>query len=293
MKNNIIILASDTDSINYEILKKSIFFFKKIRKNNYTLIGCKKKLKINENKYKSLNFINVDSNNKKYLNKGFKLAFKMLREKKANGLINLPLNKKKFLKNKYPGVTEFISKSFNILGKETMLLYNKSVSVSPVTTHVKVRDISKSITKKKIINNVININNFYKNILKIKKPKIAILGLNPHCGIDFDDKIEENSIIIPIIKKYKNLIGPLSADTAFLDIKKKKINSIIGMYHDQVLPTFKYISKFNGINITLGLPFLRVSPDHGTAKNLIGANKADTSSFIYSLIFFEENSKNI
>ena len=65
------------------------------------------------------------------------------------------------------------------------------------------------------------------------------------------------------------------------------------MDHDPVLPTFKYISKFNGLNITLGLPFLRVSPDHGTAKNLIGANKADTSSFIYSLIFFEENSKNI
>jgi len=240
-----------------------------------------------------LNFINIDYiNEKDYLKKSFDKAFKILSVNKAQGLINLPLNKKKFLGNDFPGITEFISKTFNTSGKETMLLYNEEFSVSPITTHIKLKEVSNSINQKKILNNINNINNFYKKIIGIKKPKIALLGLNPHCGIDFFKKTEEEEIIKPAIKKIRkknlNVIGPISADTAFFNVKNKKINSIIGLYHDQVLPTFKFAHNFNAINITLGIPFLRISPDHGTAIDLIGSNKVDPGSFLYALNFFEK-----
>ena len=213
-------------------------------------------------------------------------------------MINLPLNKKKFLSSSYPGVTEYLAKKFSKSGSETMLLYNEKFSVSPVTTHIKIVDISKKLSKKKIANNFNNIYNFYSKILDIKKPKIAILGLNPHNGMDFSSKTEEQKIIVPIInylnKKFKVKIeGPLSPDTSFVVREIKKINCLIGLYHDQILTTFKYICKFSAINITLGLPFVRMSPDHGTATDIIGKNKADPKSFLYCLNFFEKFHKTI
>ena len=123
------------------------------------------------------------------------------------------------------------------------------------------------------------------------------MGLNPHNGLDFMINTEEKKIIIPSIKKAKKkgikVLGPLVPDTAFNLLKKKKINCIIGNYHDQVLPTFKYINKFKGMNITLGLPFLRISPDHGVAKDIIGKGLANPQSFLFILNCFEKFSKKI
>ncbi len=222
----------------------------------------------------------------------------LYKEKKVHGLINLPLNKKDFLDNSFPGVTEYISNKFQCSGKETMLLYNHNFSVSPLTTHLKVKDISKNLTSKKIINNFINILTFYQKIIKKKNPTIGFLGFNPHNAIDFFSNSEETKIIIPTLKKLKkkykkNIIGPISPDISFVKRKKDNINSLIGMYHDQVLTTFKYINQFSAINITLGLPFIRVSPDHGTATDIIGKNKADPKSFLYCLNFFEKFHKTI
>ena len=221
-----------------------------------------------------------------------------IKKKKVHGLINLPLNKKDFLGNSYPGVTEYISNKFQCSGKETMLLYNHDFSVTPLTTHLKIKNISKNINSKKIINNFMNILTFYQNIVKKKNPKIGFLGLNPHNAVDFSSSSEETKIIIPTLKKLKkkykkNIIGPVSPDVSFVKRKKYKINSLIGMYHDQVLTTFKYINQFSAINITLGLPFIRISPDHGTATDIIGKNKADPKSFLYCLNFFEKFHKTI
>ena len=221
-----------------------------------------------------------------------------IKKKKVHGLINLPLNKKDFLDNSFPGVTEYISNKFKCLGKETMLLYNHNFSVSPLTTHLKIRNISKNLTSKKIINNFKNILAFYQKIINKKNLKIGLLGFNPHNAIDFFSNSEEKKIIIPVIrklkKKYKkNIIGPISPDISFSKRKRDNITSLIGMYHDQVLTTFKYINQFSAINITLGLPFLRVSPDHGTATDIIGKNQADPKSFLYCLNFFEKFHKTI
>ena len=179
-----------------------------------------------------------------------------------------------------------------------MLLYNSSFSVSPLTTHIKIKNISKEIKKKKIIINFKNIYSFYKEIIKIKNPKIGILGLNPHNAIDFKSNSEEHKLIKPTIKTLKknykkNIFGPISPDMSFVIREQKKINCLIGLYHDQVLTSFKYINKYSAINITLGLPFLRVSPDHGVATNIIGKNKANPDSFLYALQFFEKYHKSL
>jgi len=216
----------------------------------------------------------------------------------VHGLINLPLNKKDFLKNSYPGVTEYIADMYGCLGKESMLLYSSIFSVCPLTTHIKIKNVSKQINIKKIINSYNNIVKFYKNIVKISQPKIGILGLNPHNSVDFFQNSEEEKIIIPAIKKLKKntnsrIIGPISPDVSFMEREKENINSLIGLYHDQVLSTFKYINKFSGINITLGLPFIRMSPDHGTGINIKGKNKANPESFLYCLNFFEKYYKSL
>jgi 4-hydroxy-L-threonine phosphate dehydrogenase PdxA len=298
MKKLILIIASDPISVNYEILRKSMHFFKKKKKNEYLVIGNKdeiiKRTGIENN---ALNILDIKKkkNVSLYLEECFKIAFHILKKGKAHGIINLPLNKK-FLPKKYPGFTEYISDFFNTKNKETMLLYNESFSVCPNTTHIPLAEASKKLTKELIVNNVLNINNFYKKILK-KTPIIGMMGFNPHNGQDFSQKLEEEKTILPSIKCIKKkrikIIGPISPDVAFNDIESKKIDCLIGNYHDQVLPTFKYINKFNAINITLGLPFLRISPDHGTAENIIGKNLANPDSFLYALNFFEKHFKKI
>lgn len=299
MKKKILILLSDPNSINYEIIKKSLFFFNKKTNNEYIFIGCKKDFfKTVKIKKKKLKFINIQKNKsiKKYLNKCFKKSFFLLKNKKASGIINLPLDKK-LLPKKYPGFTEYIAAKFNKKNEETMLLYSNKFSVCPNTTHIPIKLVHKKITQKLIIKNILNINNFYKNIIKLGRPNLTILGLNPHSGIDMPGMTEEKKIIIPVVQKLKLkkifINGPISADTAFNKIKKDRINCVIGNYHDQVLPAFKQICGFEAINITLGLPFLRISPDHGPAKDIIGKNIANPASFLFALNFFEKYFKSI
>ena len=144
----------------------------------------------------------------------------------------------------------------------------KNFSVCPITTHIELKNVENKINEKKIRNCINNIINFYKKINK--KVKIVILGLNPHASTDFNKNVKDKKMIVRIVKSMKkkkvNITGPISADTAFMENYKNKV--FIGMYHDQVLIPFKTINKFDGINITIGKKILRLSPDHGTAKNL-------------------------
>ena len=162
-----------------------------------------------------------------------------------------------------------------------MLLKNDKISISPITTHLDIKQIHKIINSKLIVTKVKTIDKWFKKENK-KKPKIAILGLNPH-NAELRNDSEEKKIIIPAINKLKkqsiNVHGPIPADTIFLD-EFKKYDVIVGMFHDQVLSPFKALFKYKACNITLGLKYLRVSPDHGTATNLIGKNKANIESFL-------------
>jgi len=320
---NIIIVLGEPNSINSEILSKSLSILKSSKKNfilvgnynilkkqlNYLRLNLKIKLnflnriKINKNLFQKFNFIDIplkqnkafdlkSNNTNEYILQSFNEALNLLNNKKAIGIINLPVNKSKFTKKKFPGVTEFIAAKTNLKNKVNMLIFNKRFSVLPLTTHVPLAKVSKMISYNKILNACKNVSFFYKNTLKINKPRIGILGFNPHNGENGYTGIEEKKIIIPSINKLKKrfkIYGPLSPDTAFILQKKLKLNVLIGNYHDQVLQTYKYIFGFNAINITIGLPFIRISPDHGTAENLIGKNKSNPESFKEAIKFFSKN----
>ena len=306
--NIILVVLGEPNSTFSEVLLK-YFKSKKFKKNKnkIILIGNRRlfekqmiklnyKFLINEitdikkSSSKLINIINVDykfkkiftkitTSSNKYIENCFDLSLKLIKYHKLSKLVNGPVSKTHFLKKKYPGITEYIgskTKSSN----QIMLIYNKKLAVSPLTTHIPIKNVAKYIKKKKIINAVIKINHFYKS--KIGKiPKIAILGLNPHCET-INKVSEEKKEIIPAIKYFKkkniNVDGPFSADTFFLKKNIKKYDAVIGMYHDQVLTPVKTLFGFNAINITIGLPFIKVTPDHGPNQIMIGKNKSDPSS---------------
>ena len=234
-------------------------------------------------------FEKISSKSNKYIFKCFEVALKFVKDKKILGFINCPISKEYLFKNKHQGVTEFLSKKLNKKNNnEVMLIYNKKLSVSPITTHIPLNQVSKKINQYKIVEKVKIINNFYKKFLN-KKPNFAILGLNPH-NFSISKKSEEKKIINKAIKslvKLKiNAKGPVAPDSSFVIFKKYKFDVIIGMYHDQVLSPFKALYNFFAINITLGLPYIRISPDHGIAEDIVGKKIANPNSLIESIKFF-------
>ena len=316
----IIIVAGEPNSIFLEI------FFKCIQKNYYKspliIIVCKKllikqmkhfgfKFKINQINLdnvsfkklnnKKINIIDVDYNFKNifekiskksnnYINKSFSIALRLIKKNKFSKFINGPISKKYFLEGKSLGITEYLAKQSKKENKVVMLIFNKRLSVSPITTHLALKDVHKHITKQKIYTHVRLITEFYKKNFK-KKPKIAITGLNPHCESNFNN-CEENAIIAPAIKNLKTkkfkVEGPFPADTIFMQKQLKEFDVIIGMYHDQVLTPMKALFGFDAINITLGLPFIRISPDHGPNSSMLGKNLSDPKSLIEALKFLDK-----
>ena len=315
----IIIVAGEPFSVFSEILSKSItkkkintpiilicsqkLIEKQIKKLKLKIEFClidRYKMNFNNLSNKKINIINVDFNFDKpfnkisiksnhYISECFKIALQIINNNKCLGLINGPISKKDFLKEKYYGITEYLADKSNRKNKVAMLIYNKKLSVSPITTHIPLKNVYKSITKNKIIRHVKLIDNFYKRTLKIK-PKIAITGLNPHCESNYKSS-EETNIIIPAIKMLaKNKIdikGPFSADTVFLKDNTKNFDVIVGMYHDQVLTPAKTLFGFSSINITLGLPFIRISPDHGPNSSMLGKNRSNPKSLTQALKFLD------
>jgi 4-hydroxythreonine-4-phosphate dehydrogenase len=315
----IIVVGGEPNSIFLEI------FFKVLKKNKISspiiLITSSKLLSMQMKKLKfkkkvkvlnpmildrynldnqSINLINVEYNAKRafekissksntFIENSFKLAFKIIKKYKFYKFINGPISKKKFLNKKFLGITEYISKKFKT--KNTcMLIYNKELSVCPITTHLPLKFVTKKINKKIILNKVSLVNNFYKNRFGLK-PKIAILGINPHCE-SIHRYNEDEKIIKPAVKYLKNkynVSGPFSADTIFLKMNRKKFDVIIGMYHDQVLTPLKSLYEYDAINITLGLPFTRISPDHGPNEKMLGMNKSNPTSLLKAIKFLDEN----
>jgi 4-hydroxythreonine-4-phosphate dehydrogenase len=305
-----LVISGDVKSIFLEIFFKSfkiatrpliLIVSKKILKKQMILLGYKfnlneifeqdiNKIKLNN---KVINFIDVplknENDQRRYLENCFNISLKIIKKNKDISIINGPINKEKFLKNRYLGITEYLGNKTKNLKDVVMLIYNQKLSVSPLTTHLPLKDVYKNITKSKIINHVKKIDFFSKKYLK-KKPKIAITGLNPHCESNFKNS-EEKNIIIPAInylksKKFK-VSGPFPADTIFLKDNYKNFDVIIGMYHDQVLAPIKSIFGFNAINITLGLPFLRISPDHGPNVKMFGRNISNPDSLIKAIKFLD------
>ena len=276
-----LILICDNQNLNKEIKKYNFNkYIKQIKLEEvYSLRFQKKKIYTIDAKDQNSNF---------YIHNCFKIAFKLLKEGLTQKMINGPINKTKTLNKKFLGMTEFVAKNFN-QRKFAMLIYNKRLSVCPVTTHLPLKLVAKKITKDKIKEKIVIIDNFYKKFLGIK-PRIAVIGLNPHCEsiLEFN---EDTEIIGPLIRSFRNKInvkGPFPADTIFLKNNRKKFDVIVGMYHDQVLSPIKTIFEYDAINITIGLPFLRVTPDHGPNQKMIGKNISNPISLIRSLEFLDK-----
>ncbi len=249
----------------------------------------KKKINLIDVKFKfNKIFGKISEESNSFINESFRIALKILKQKNCSGLINGPISKKYFLKGKSLGITEYLSKKTK-RDNVAMIIFNKKLSVSPITTHLALKNVNKNISTKKICTHIELINEFYKKNFK-KKPRIAVTGLNPHCESNFKD-CEEDRIIIPAIKNLRaknfRIEGPFPADTIFMQGHLKKFDIIVGMYHDQVLTPMKALFGFDAINITLGLPFVRISPDHGPNSSMLGKNLSDPKSLIKALKFMD------
>ncbi|MDB4812069.1 4-hydroxythreonine-4-phosphate dehydrogenase PdxA [Candidatus Pelagibacter sp.] len=313
----IIIVAGEPNSVFFEIFFKVI---KKKIKSPIILIASekliikqasvlRKKISLNlinendvikkKNNLEKINLINVDFKQTKafekitprsneYISSCFQIALRLIKNNISNKFINGPISKKTFLKNKFNGITEFLAKKTNTKDF-AMIIYNKKLSVCPLTTHLPIKYVSKRINKLELIKKVRLVDKFWK-IKFNKKIKIGVTGLNPHCE-SIDSFNEDKSIIYPTIKKLKKLKydiqGPLAADTIFLKNNRKKFDLIIGMYHDQVLTPIKTLFEYEAINITIGLPFIRVSPDHGPNESMLGKNKSNHLSLHNSIKFLD------
>ena len=245
---------------------------------------------IDVNYNKDLTFQKISKKSNQYIKDCFEISFKILKSGITNKLINGPISKTSFLNKKFLGITEYLAKKTKAK-QNAMLIYNKRLSVCPITTHLPLKSVTRNITKKNIIDKISLVDSFYKNHLGFK-PKIVVLGLNPHCE-SVDNFNEDEKIIKPAIKylSNRNIIvkGPYSADTAFLKKNRENIDVIVGMYHDQVLTPIKTLYEYDAINITLGLPFLRISPDHGPNQKMLGQNKSNPLSLIRAIEFLEKN----
>jgi len=273
---------------------KKFNFNKKIRSlnlkkmNSYKLDN--KSINVIDVKYEpKKTFEKISNKSKMYVENCFKIAINLIKSGYTDKFINGPISKKNFLDKKFPGVTEYLADKFNIK-KFAMLIYNQNLSVSPVTTHLPLKKVTKNINRKSIIEKVILIDDFFKTYFKVS-PRIAITGLNPHC--ESNERSNEDSLILkPTIKYLFNLgykvFGPFPADTIFTKNNRLNYNIILGMYHDQVLSPMKTIFEYDAINITIGLPFLRVSPDHGPNERMLGKNLSNPLSLMRAITFLDK-----
>ena len=249
-----------------------------------------KKINIIDIKYnKDVNFNKITSKSNDYIKNCFETSIEIIKSGITNKFINGPVSKKSFLKKKFLGITEYLTK-MNSVKQSAMLIYNKRLSVCPITTHLPLKLVVKNITRKKIEEKIYLINNFYKKKIGFK-PRIAVLGLNPHCE-SISSINEDEEIIKPTIKylskKKIDVKGPFSADTAFLKENIRNFDVVVGMYHDQVLTPIKTLHEYDAINITLGLPFIRISPDHGPNHRMLGQNKSNPLSLIRAIEFLDK-----
>lgn len=243
----------------------------------------------------------------KYAVRSLKAAAEALKEKKVDGLVTAPIHKKNIQSAEfnYTGHTPYLKDLFG-LNDVAMMLCANNFRVALVTEHLPVNEIAKHVTKEAILSKLTIIHQSLRKDFGIDKPRIAVLGLNPHAGDEGLIGNEEETIIKPAIKEAKNnnmmVIGPYSADAFFARRNFQRFDAVLAMYHDQGLIPFKTLAVGEGVNYTAGLPAVRTSPDHGVAFDIAGKNNADPSSFITAVFEcidiinrrneYEENHKN-
>ncbi|MES1222028.1 MAG: 4-hydroxythreonine-4-phosphate dehydrogenase PdxA [Bacteroidota bacterium] len=243
----------------------------------------------------------------RYAVKSLEDAVRALKQKLIDGLVTAPIHKKNIQSTEFnfPGHTPYLK---NVFGANDvlMMLYAGNFRVALVTEHIPVSEVAKFITRENVISKLQLLNQSLKKDFGIDKPRIAVLGLNPHAGDEGLIGNEEETIIKPALKeaRQKDILafGPYSADAFFARRQFDKFDAVLAMYHDQGLIPFKALASGDGVNFTAGLQGVRTSPDHGVAFDIAGKNKADESSFIAAVFecidiinrrsVYEENHRN-
>lgn len=218
----------------------------------------------------------------KYAKLSIESATQALFDKKIDVLVTAPINKHNIQEAgfKYPGHTEYLGDKLD--GKPLMLLCSQDLRIAVVTGHLALKNVPQQITTENVLTKITQLHTSLVKDFGIRKPKIAVLGLNPHAGENGSMGDEENTAIIPAITKAKEsmmVYGPYSADGFFGNHTQSQFDGVLAMYHDQGLIPFKTLAFNNGVNFTAGLNFIRTSPDHGTAYEIAGKQIADESSF--------------
>ena len=220
----------------------------------------------------------------KYALLSLKKTIEAFKKNHIDAMVTAPINKftiRKYEKN-FVGHTEFLEKNFD--GNSLMVLVSDEIKIACVTSHISLSEVPKQLTPQKIKKCIKSMNDTLIQDFSISRPKIAILGINPHSGENGMLGKEENEIITPAIQEVSSkdnilCFGPFSSDTFFTRENMKSFDAIIAMYHDQALIPFKMMSFNNGVNYTAGLSIVRTSPVHGTAYDIAGKNQANEQSF--------------
>lgn len=332
-KNKIVVGISqgDINGISYEVIIKTLldnrilelctpivygspkiaaYHRKTLNISNFSLNNIRTP---NEANHKRPNVINcVDDNTRVELGKSTSMAgmasFQALeravtdlKNELIDVLVTAPINKYNIQSGEFnfPGHTEYLARHFDSSGKELMLMIGDNLRVAVVSTHVPIRDVPKYITKENVLNKLQILNHTLIQDFAIRKPCIAVLGLNPHSGDHGIIGDEEKNIIIPTIEEARKqnimALGPYSADGFFGSVNFKKFDAILAMYHDQGLTPFKALIFDKGVNYTAGLPIIRTSPAHGTAYGIAGEGKATPESMrnaVYLACDIYKNRKN-
>lgn len=230
--------------------------------------------------------------------KALEQAVQDLKEGKIDVLVTAPINKKNIQSESFsfPGHTEYLQQQAGE-GEALMLMVSEHMKVGVVAGHVAIKDVPEVITKERILSKLRTLDHALKQDFAIRKPRIAVLGLNPHAGDEGVLGTEEQDIIIPALKQAKDeegimALGPYPADGLFGSEQFKNFDAILAMYHDQGLTPFKALTFSRGVNYTAGLPFIRTSPDHGTAFDIAGQDKANPESFKHALYMAVDICKN-
>ena len=225
----------------------------------------------------------------KYAFRSLQKATKALKNKEIDVLVTAPINKANIQKNEsnFVGHTEYLGQNFD--GESLMIMLSDAMRIAFVTGHIPLSEVANTLTQEKVITKIRQFNNSLLQDFAIRKPKIAIIGLNPHAGENGILGREEEDMILPAITKMKEngimAFGPFSADSFFTRENLPKFDGVLVMYHDQGLTPFKTLSFSDGVNFTAGLLAIRTSPVHGTAYDIAGKNCAKEQSFrnaIYS-----------
>jgi 4-hydroxythreonine-4-phosphate dehydrogenase len=276
---------------------KSINFYRKSLPDiNFVYTSCKELNRLNT---KHVNVFNcweeevaitpgqLNEIGGKYALLSLQQATTALKDGFIHALVTAPIHKKNIYSDtfKYSGHTPYF-KDFFAANDVLMFMVADNIKIGLVTEHVAIADVAKHITKENIIQKLRIMNGTLKEDFGVDKPRLAVLGLNPHAGDEGLIGNEEETIIKPAIKDAKQqmmVFGPYSADAFFARAQHEKFDGVLAMYHDQGLIPFKSLAIGEGVNYTAGLPVIRTSPDHGTAFDIAGKGKADEASFLAAL----------